>query len=53
MTPPGRMPEEQRADTALVLAAANYLFHATHGATLGMHRQSGDVSLALRVPSFD
>ena len=36
---------ERRAEIALALADANYLFAGTHGATLGMNRSSGDLVL--------
>jgi len=40
---------EQRPEVAQAVADANYLFSATHGATLGMSRSTGDLVLATQV----
>lgn len=41
---------ERRAEVALAVADANFLFSGTHGATLGMNRSSGDLALAAQLP---
>lgn len=41
---------DRRAEIALAIADANYLFAGTHGATLGMNRSSGDLVLSAQLP---
>lgn len=41
---------ERRAEVAVAVADANFLFSGTHGATLGMNRSSGDIALAAQLP---
>lgn len=41
---------ERRAEVALAVADANFLFSGTHGATLGLNRTSGDLVLAAQLP---
>ncbi|MEE4379677.1 MAG: type III secretion system chaperone [Candidatus Competibacteraceae bacterium] len=45
------IPEERRGEAAQRIADANYLFYGTQGATLGMNRSTGDVVLAVRMPT--
>lgn len=44
----GEVESSRRPQVALALADANYLLAGSHGATLGMNRNSGDVALAAR-----
>ncbi|QDQ24862.1 type III secretion system chaperone [Chitinimonas arctica] len=43
--------EDRRAEVALQLADANYLFLGTNGATLGMSRHTGDVMASIQIRS--
>ncbi|MEZ5582387.1 MAG: type III secretion system chaperone [Candidatus Competibacteraceae bacterium] len=45
------IPEARRSEAAQQIADANYLFYGTQGATLGMNRSTGDVVLAVRMPT--
>jgi hypothetical protein len=49
----GVVPEEKRAEAALQLADANYLFQQTQGATLGLNRHEGDAVLASQTSTAD
>ncbi|NJN48093.1 MAG: type III secretion system chaperone [Candidatus Competibacteraceae bacterium] len=46
------IPEGRRSEAAQRIADANYLFYGTQGATLGMNRNTGDVVLAVRMPTM-
>jgi hypothetical protein len=49
----GVVPEPQRAEAALQIADANYLFYQTQGATLGLNRRAGDAVLAVQVSTAE